>query len=98
MKEIFESQQLLAMTEFDSLQNILKEKDNIKCNPMAADEHVTEVELMIQAVKAWISASCGQMLWKKATPKLIMREAVKNSTTMIDVFPPKSGINNHFSL
>ena len=33
--------------KFDLLQNISKERCNVEHNPMAADEHVAEVEHMI---------------------------------------------------
>ena len=63
--------------KFDMPQNVLKEKCDVKHNPTAADEHVAEVECMIQVVKERIWASCNQMPWKKAIPKLTIRETVK---------------------
>ena len=60
--------------KFDPPKIVSKEKCNIECNPTAANEHVAEV---IHVVKERIRASCGQMPWKEAIPKLTMRETVK---------------------
>ena len=79
--------------EFDCLETDLQEKYNITYNPAAKDEHVAEVERMIRVVKERIRASCSRLPWKKAIPRLIVRETVKNSVMMINAFPPKSGIH-----
>ena len=83
--------------KFDSLKNVSQEKHNVECNPMAADKHVAEAEHMICVVKERIKASCGGMPWKEAAPNLIVCEAVKNSVTMTNVFPPKSRIHDCLS-
>ena len=88
---------LLGDPQFDGMKQWLYNYYNIIYKGAAADKHIPKVETIIWVVKERVCASISHFPWKEATPQLIVKEIVKYCITMINSFPPKSGIETHLS-
>ena len=70
--------------EFSYLEKDLNDNYNIEFNAPSANEHVGEIEHMIRMVKECIHAIISSFPWKKAVPRLIVKESVKHAVKMIN--------------
>ena len=93
----FRIQTILGDDQFEPLKSVLAEKYNIKFNPTSAFEHVSEVERHIRTIKERVRASLSSFPWKKAIPRVIVKETVKHCMKMLNAIPPKSGLTTQLS-
>ena len=93
----FRVRNVLGDEQFDPLEPWLAEKYNVIYNPPSANKHIGEIERMIRTVKERICAAISSFPWRKAVPRVIVKETAKHMVMMLNAFPPKSGINTTMS-
>ncbi len=88
---------VLGDPQFDPMKQAIEEKFITRYNPTSANEHVAEVEQQIRVVKERIRATLSSFPWKKAIPRIMVKEVAKHVVMMLNAIPPKSGITTHLS-
>ncbi len=83
--------------QFNPMKKDIEETFFTLYNPTSENEHVAEIERQIHVVKEYICAMLSSFPWKKAIPRLIVKEVAKHTIMMLNAIPPKSGITTHLS-